>query len=142
MCPRMHTHSHRIQIHASMYTLAKIYHRYNLSMAHIHPQPHRSIHCLRVKTRYAIDWVMYVLLSGIYCQGFGLGSMYQVSVGLTCAGSQMTLWSNEDLIREKLHSLTQVFFLLSASDACWRAQFNDERRLAKLYELELKLLMD
>lgn len=39
-------------------------------------------------------------LSGICYQGFGLGSLYQVSeVG--CAGSQMTLWSGEDLIHDK-----------------------------------------
>ncbi len=76
--------------------------------------------------------VAYVSLSGIYYQGFGLGSAYRVSVGRTCAGSQMTLWSDEDLIREKPDSLTQVFFVLLASDACWRPQLNDEKRSARM----------
>lgn len=35
----------------------------------------------------------------------------------TCARSRVTLWSDEDLIREKPDSLTQVFFVLLASDA-------------------------
>lgn len=73
-----------------------------------------------------------VCVPGIYYQGFGLGSVYRVSVGRTCAGSQMTLWSDEDLIREKPDSLTQVFFVLLASDACWRPQLNDEKRSARM----------
>lgn len=124
------------------YVQAKIYHRYSLSMSHIHPQLHGSTHCLRVKTCYAIDRVAYVLLSGIYYQSFGLGFVYQVSMGWTCDGSQMTLWSDEDLICEKPNSLTQVFFVLLVSDACWRPQFNDDKRSARLCELELKLLVD
>lgn len=44
----------------------------------------------------------------------------------------MTLWSDEDLIREKPDSLTQVFFVLLASDACWRPQLNDEKRSARM----------
>lgn len=123
----MHVHALR---HAGMCTQATIYHRCSLSMSHIHPVLHCSTQCLRVKTCYAMGRVAYVSLSGIYYQGFGLGSAYQVSVGRTCAGSQMTLWSDEDLIREKPDSLTQVFFVLLASDACWRPQLNDEKRSA------------
>lgn len=58
----------------------------------------------------------------------------------TCAGSQMTLWSDEDLIHEKPDFLTQVFFVLLASDACWRMQFSE--RSAGIYGLELKQLTD
>ena len=83
---------------------------------------------------------MYVSLSGVYYQGLGLKSMYPVSVSRTCAGSQMTLWSDEDLIHEKLDSLTQVFFVLLASDACLRVQFN--KRSAGIYRLGLKQLTD
>lgn len=118
-----------------MCTQAIIYHRYSLSMSHIYPELHSGTHCLRVKTRYATGWVAYVYLSGNYYQGFGLGSVYQVSVGRTCAGSQMALWSDEDLIHEKLDSLTQAFFVLLASDACWRTQLNYERRSARMYGL-------
>lgn len=53
--------------------------------------------------------------------------MYQVSVGWICSGCQMTLWSDEDLIREKPDSLTQVFFVLLASDARYKPQLNDEK---------------
>lgn len=55
--------------------------------------------------------VLYVRLSGVYYQGFELEFWYQVSVSWTCAGSQMTLWSDDDLIHEKPDSLTQVFFV-------------------------------
>lgn len=67
-------------------------------------------------------------LSGICYPGFGLDSVYQVTVGQTCTGSQITLWSDEDLIHEKVDSLTQVFFVFLVSGACWRPQFNDEGR--------------
>lgn len=39
-----------------------------------------------------ILWVLYGLHTGVCCYGFGLNSVYQVSVSRTCAGSQMTLW--------------------------------------------------
>lgn len=61
-----------------------------------------------------------VSLSGVHYLVLGLGSEYQVSVGRTCSWSRMTLWSDEDLIREKPDCLTQVFFVLLASDARWR----------------------
>ena len=61
-----------------------------------------------------MDWVLYVRFSGVHYQGFELDFGYQVSVSQTCAGSQMTLWSDEDLIHEKPDSLTQVFFVLLA----------------------------
>lgn len=79
-----------------------------------------------------MGWVVYVSLSGIYYRGFGLGSVDQMSVGRTCAGSQVTLWSDEDLIHEKPDSLTQVFFVLLASGACWRPQLNDEKRSVRM----------
>lgn len=69
-----------------------------------------------------------MLLSGIHYQGFGLGSAYQVSEGQIGPGSQMTLWSGDDLIREKPDSLTQVFFVSSVSDASRRTHFSDEKK--------------
>lgn len=58
----------------------------------------------------------------------------------TCAGSQMTLWSDEDVIHEKPDSLTQVFFVLLESDACWRTWFNEGS--AGICGQELKQLID
>lgn len=134
----MHIHTLR---HASMCTQANIYHRYRLSMSRMHPQPLRSTYCLRVKTCYAMGWVAYVSLSGICYQGFGLGSLYQVSESWTCAGSQMTLCWDEDLICEKPDSLTQVFFVLLASDACWRPHLNDEKEVSwDVWTRNLKLM--
>lgn len=69
----------------------------------------------------------YVSISGIHYPGFGLGSVYRVSMDWTCAGSQMTLWSDEDLIREKPASLTQVFFVLLALEVYRRQKLKMKR---------------
>lgn len=98
-------------------------------MSDEHIELHRSTLCLWLETCYSMDWVAYACISDICYQGFGLGSVYHVSKDWKCSWCQMTLWSDEDRIREKPDSLTQVFFVLLASDACYKPQLNVEKEV-------------
>lgn len=62
---------------------SNITHRSSLSVSDIHIELHRRPHCLRVETCYTIDRLAYACISDICYQGFGLGSVYQVSEGWT-----------------------------------------------------------
>lgn len=77
-------------------------------MPHKHPELHSSTYCLRVKTYYAMGWVAHVFPLWYLLSGFWAGFCVSSVGGRTCAGSQMTLWPDEDLIREKPDSLPQV----------------------------------
>lgn len=76
-----------------------------------HPELHSSTHCLRVKTHYGLGCARLSLVSII---GFFLRAVLYVSNvrGRTCAGSQMTSWSGEDLIHEEADSPPRVFIVL------------------------------
>lgn len=76
-----------------------------------HPELHSSTHCLRVKTHYGLGCSR---LSPISTIGFFLRAVLYVSSvrGRTCAGSQMTSWSDEDLIHEEADSPPRVFIVL------------------------------
>lgn len=76
-----------------------------------HPELHSSAHCLRVKTHHGLGCACLSLVSTI---GFFLWAVLHVSSvrGRTCAGSQMTVWSDEDLIHEEADSPPRVFIVL------------------------------